>query len=339
MQFGLRDSRQRARPFGEDVPARGRSQGDKMSNESTLAAQLRRSIDESLSRLATAVDNQRRSEEVTRYLDTMARFPTYSWRNAYLILMQRPQASLVAGYSQWRRLGRMVRQGEKAIRIISPCPIRKTTNTEDERVRVFFKTACVFDVAQTEGKDIPAAQVPEIQVDANALFAAVGDVAANRGIAVRYERMEEGTFGVSSGGTIVIATGHATGQQCKTLIHELAHESLHQRSGEGCASYPARAVAELEAEAVAYVVSRHFGLDVELRASRYIALWGGNGKTLATRLERISVTARGLIEDLQGSTQFLGGKASCPSVVGKPEDVTASTARQPAVTALPSVAE
>lgn len=309
-----------------------------MSNESTLAAQLRNSIDESLSRLATAVDNQRRSEEVTRYLDTMARFPTYSWRNAYLILMQRPQASLVAGFSQWKRLGRMVRQGEKAIRIISPCPIRKPASTEEERVRVFFKTACVFDVSQTEGRDLPAAQVPEIQADVNALLAAVGNVASKRGIVVRYEHMEEGTFGISTGGAIAIATGHATGQQCKTLIHELAHEELHQRSETHTARQSTRPVAELEAEAVAYVVCRHFGLDVELRASRYIALWGGDGKTLAARLERISAAARGLIEDMQASGQSHGSKAPDASVAGKPEDAPASTARQPAVTAFLSAA-
>ena len=77
-----------------------------MNSESTLATQLRRSIDDSLSRLATEVEEQHRSEEVKQYLDTMARFPTYSWRNAWLIAMQRPQASLVAGFSHWKRTGK-----------------------------------------------------------------------------------------------------------------------------------------------------------------------------------------------------------------------------------------
>ncbi|GAF86888.1 unnamed protein product, partial [marine sediment metagenome] len=89
---------------------------------------------------------------------------------------------------------------------------------------------------------------------------------------------------------------HATGQQAKTLAHELAHETLHQgKNREGLT----RTVAELEAESVAYVVCTHFGLDVEVRASRYIALWDGDSKALRASLERISTTARALIDDIE----------------------------------------
>ncbi|NOT00644.1 MAG: hypothetical protein HOP29_08455 [Phycisphaerales bacterium] len=90
-----------------------------------------------------------------------------------------------------------------------------------------------------------------------------------------------------------IANTYATGQQAKTLAHELAHETLHWNA-EGSFT---RSAAELEAEAVAYVVCRHFGLDVELRASRYIALWGGDSAALRESLERIATTARGIIDD------------------------------------------
>jgi len=304
-----------------------------MNSKSTLATQLRESIDDSLSRLASAVEEQRSSEEVKRYFETMARFPMYSWRNAWLISMQRPQASLVAGFSHWKRLGRKVRKGDKAIRIISPCPIRRATSGEEERVRVFFKTACVFDVSQTDGKDLPTAEVPEVHAMAESLLAALERVASKRGIAVRYGRMEKGTFGVSKGGEVGIATGYSTGQQSKSLVHELAHEAMHRQLGTNDPLRIGRRTAELEAEAVAYVVCRHFDLDVELRASRYIASWGGDGKTLAASLGRVSAASQRLIEDVETSDRRSGSEAPVRSGVSDAGDMAASATRHHGVAA------
>ena len=149
---------------------------------------------------------------------------------------------------------------------------------------MFFKVACVFDVSQTDGKDMPTAELPEVQANAEILLAALERVASRRGIAVRYKRMAKGTFGVSKGGEAEIATGYSTGQQSKSLVHELAHEAMHHQPGINDPFGVGRRTAEVEAEAVAYVVCRHFKLDVELRASRYIALWGGDGKALAGSL-------------------------------------------------------
>ncbi len=94
---------------------------------------------------------------------------------------------------------------------------------------------------------------------------------------------------------------YPTGQQAKTLAHELAHEALH-KSIEHRDTMPeeTRSIAELEAESVAYVACTHFGLDVEVRASRYIALWDGDAKALRASLERIANTARSLIDDVDG---------------------------------------
>jgi hypothetical protein len=101
------------------------------------------------------------------------------------------------------------------------------------------------------------------------------------------------------GKTIALESSHASGQRAKTLAHELAHCALHfdkTTRPDGLN----RNVAELEAESVAYVVCTHFGLDVEVRASRYIALWDGDSKALKSSLERIANTARGLIDDVEG---------------------------------------
>ena len=91
---------------------------------------------------------------------------------------------------------------------------------------------------------------------------------------------------------------YATGQQAKTLAHELAHEAMHKEDRGPLT----RSIAELEAESVAYVFCAHAGLDVEVRASRYIALWGGDGKALRASLDRISATARAMIDDAEAQT-------------------------------------
>ena len=120
-------------------------------------------------------------------------------------------------------------------------------------------------------------------------------VAESRKIQVKLSPIDGGAFGVSKHGTVEVSTDHATGQQAKTLAHELAHEALHW----DIKGPITRNIAELEAESVAYVVCAHFGLDVEVRASRYIALWNGDSKALKESLGRIATTARDLIDDLE----------------------------------------
>ena len=160
---------------------------------------------------------------------------------------------------------------------------------------MFFRAVHVFDVAQTEGPELPAVEVPTIDSAADCLLAKLRSVADSRGIAVSFQPLSGGAFGVSKQGTIEVDNQHPTGQQAKTLAHELAHEALHWEDRGPLT----RSIAELEAESVAYVVCTHFGLDVEVRASRYIALWDGDSKALRASLERIANTARGIIDDVE----------------------------------------
>ncbi len=131
------------------------------------------------------------------------------------------------------------------------------------------------------------------------MFVASQGVAARHSITSQFVNLPEGHYGSSKGGAIEIATGHSTGQQAKSLAHEIAHERLHWVQNGQIDQAVSREIRELEAEAVAYVVCRHFGLDVELRASRYIAHWGGDMKKLGSSLTRISKAARELIEDIE----------------------------------------
>ncbi len=264
------------------------------------AKQLRETVDRSLDTLAKAVDAVRASETFKAYLDVQARFHRYSWHNSLLILSQRPDATHVAGYRTWQSLGRQVCKGERGITIFAPCPFKREVERDsgetDEREGVYFRAVHVFDVGQTDGKELPDVDVPTVDVAADRLLADLQQVAGKRGIAVSFQPIESGAFGVSKGGSIEVDDGHATGQQAKTLAHELAHETLHKASRpEGLT----RNVAELEAESVAYVVCRHFSLETEVRSSRYIALWDGDAKALRASLERISRTARDIIDDLE----------------------------------------
>ncbi len=279
--------------LAESPPNRNGKSNDK-------AKALRKTIDDRLEQLAKAVDDVRASELFKQYLDVQARFHKYSWHNTMLIATQKPDAERVAGFKTWQTMGRHVRKGERGIMIFAPRPWKHTDTDDDgndtERQGVSFRPVHVFDISQTDGDPLPEVEVPDVETAADTLLASLERVASKRGIAINYTSLDAGFYGVSKGGTIDIATGHATGQQAKTLAHELAHEALHK--GKENRQGLTRTVAELEAESVAYVVASHFGLDTEVRASQYIALWDGDAKALRESLDRISTTARAIIDDV-----------------------------------------
>ncbi len=276
-------------------------------NSKDRAEVLRKTIDDRLEQLAKAVDDVRASELFRQYLDVQARFHKYSWHNTMLIVTQKPDAERVAGFKTWTTMGRHVRKGERGIMIFAPRPWKHTdtdnAGNDTERQGVSFRPVYVFDISQTDGDPLPEVEVPDVETAADALLASLERVAAKRGIAINYTTLDAGYFGVSKGGTIDLATGHATGQSAKTLAHELAHEAMHKRDRPDGLT---RTIAELEAESVAYVVCSHFGLDVEVRASRYIAQWDGDAKALRESLDRIATTARDIIDDVDA---LASGKA------------------------------
>ncbi len=261
--------------------------------------ELRQRIDDSLDMLAKAVDEVRASQMFKAYLEVQAKFHRYSWCNSLLILSQRPEATRVAGYRAWQSLGRQVRKGEHGITIFAPCPwkreVERGDGETDTEQGIYFRAVHVFDVAQTDGDELPDMDVPTVDTAADDLLSDLLRVAEQRSIAVNFDELSGGLFGVSKGGSVDVDNRHATGQQAKTLAHELAHEALHKTDRTGLT----RTVAELEAESVAYVVCTHAGLDVEVRASRYIALWDGDSKSLRASLERIANAARGIIDDVE----------------------------------------
>ncbi len=194
-------------------------------------AALKRTIDGSLDVLAKAVDEVRASDLFRKNLDVQARFHRYSWRNSMLILSQCPNASQVAGYRAWQKLKRQVRKGEHGIRILAPCPYKREVeapNGETDTVSgMFFRCVSVFDVSQTDGEALPTVDVPTVADAADTLLTALARVAEFGKIAVTFGTIDGGAYGVSKHGAIGVDDTHTTGQQAKTLAHELAHEALH----------------------------------------------------------------------------------------------------------------
>jgi antirestriction protein ArdC len=232
------------------------------------------------------------SDTLVRYLSVMSRFHRYSFGNLMLILAQRETATYVAGFRKWQELGRHVRKGEKGIGIFAPCRYkRKSEDDRGDDREVYdirgFRVVHVFDVAQTEGDELP--EFAEIGGEPGEYLARVEQVIWDAGIELRYETIRGGALGSSAGGTITVCPELSAAETCAILVHEYSHEVLHWQSGRRheCS----KTLRETEAEAVAFVVCRAFGLDSVKRSADYIQLYRGCTETLAESLEFIQKTA------------------------------------------------
>ena len=268
---------------------------------------IQKLVQENISRLATSVENGH-SDAMQAFLRAMAKFRTYSLHNAMLIAAQCPGATRVAGFHAWRKLGRYVRKGEKGIQILAPVMLRRPTgedeDNEDDKI-VRFRAVHVFDVAQTDGKPLPA--LSEATGDPAGHIDRLRGMVHDRGISLRYSDNLGSADGVSSGGTITVKDGLSPAEEFSVLVHELAHEMLHHNGNKA-----SKVVRETEAEAVAYVVCEAVGLDAGSAASDYIQLYEGDKATLMESLQRI----RG------ASTEIIARISGEPREQGKREDVT-----------------
>jgi antirestriction protein ArdC len=247
-----------------------------------------------------------KSEALTAYLKVMARFTKYSWNNSLLIAMQRPSATRVAGFRAWLDFGRHVRKGEKGITILAPviCKRKHTdeqhyeTDESDttiaERRLVAFRVVHVFDLAQTDGQDLPV--FATVQGDPRHSLTSLKNLVATQGIALEYDTAIAPARGISQSGTIKLLPDMAPAEEFSTLVHELAHETLHKCDRR---QQTTKTVRETEAEAVAFVVCQAIGLDTNTAAADYIALYNGDATTLSASLQLIQSTAADILTALQ----------------------------------------
>jgi len=228
-------------------------------------------------------------ENWRRHLDTMALFHQYSFNNQILIAIQRPDATRVAGFNVWKKLGRSVMKGEKSISILAPKVITRRNkesgepefdeNGKPKRAVVGFTSAAVFDVCQTEGEDLPKVY-QELSEDPPAGFVEDLEAAIRaNGFEVVYEKTGNASLGFTSAASkrVVIDPDLSPGTRATTLAHELGHiecghmerlDEYHQGHG-GC-----RGEMEVQAESFSYVLSQMNGMKSNLRpASEYVASW------------------------------------------------------------------
>ena len=261
-----------------------------MNNRRISSSDLKTKITEHIHELAEDTDTARVSEEMLQYLDMCARFHRYSRQNLWLILMECPDATMVAGFRKWQNMGRCVRKGEKGIAILAPI-FKKIEDDEGEETEklVGFKVVYVFDVSQTDGDLLPGPpdwKSPEKNAELSKLLM---DFAGCNGITVEVKDLPGEIQGASCGGKILLDPKAGT----KTLIHEIAHELLHQVKDAPTES----TIRELEAESVAYVVAKHFGLD-GLSSPNYNAIHGATAKMILEHMERIRKSATEIINGI-----------------------------------------
>ncbi|MFH6623974.1 PBECR4 domain-containing protein [Streptococcus suis] len=264
------------------------------------------------------------SDKYKDYLTKMSQLNNYSSRNLRLILAQQPTASQVASFKQWKEtFGRHVKKGERALRIFVPITyIKKDENNQPildkdgkpEIGTTFRLKAAVFDVSQTDGKEMPKA-VSDVKdqltdQDYGNLYRTLMTIAKNNHVSVRFEELEEsrkGYYDTVNHQIVLNKVGMNKSQLIKTFLHETAHSELHHKD------HPqkdqlTRSTAELQAESVAYVVASYYGLDTSNYSFGYLASWSQDKDTLRdleAQLDIVQQEAKSLIERMDKEMEVL----------------------------------
>jgi hypothetical protein len=230
---------------------------------------------ELLEQLSEGIANLTTSDEWQRYLDCQSRFYSYSSNNVMLIAQQAHEATRVAGFNAWKSHGRFVRKGEKAIWILAPMVYKQTDEKTDEEQKVIrgFKWVPVFDIASTDGEDLPTVCHKLSGDDPAGIFARLIEFATSIGFTVEDAELPGSVNGDCTHELhrIRVEITNSPAQRVKTLAHEIGHALLHEQ-------FDNRALAELEAESTAYVICKSLNLDTSDYSFGYVAGWAGGGE-------------------------------------------------------------
>ena len=270
------------------------------------------------------------SERYKEYLRVMSKFHNYSFNNTLLIAMQKPDASLIAGFNAWKNnFKRNVMKGEKGIKILAPSPFKikqemekidpatqkpvigadgKPVTEEKEITIPAFKVVSVFDVSQTEGKEIPNLAVDMLTGDVERFKDVFAALEKTSPVPIGFEKIEGGAHGYYhlEEKRIAIDEGMSELQTLKTAIHEIAHAKLYDIDLNAPVTEqtdrPDRRTREVQAESVAYAVCQHYGLDTSDYSFGYVAGWSSGRELdeLKSSLETIRSAAAEIINSIDG---------------------------------------
>lgn len=286
---------------------------------------LQKQMQEITDRLEKGVQEIFSGENYKKYLAAMSKFHNYSLNNLILIMLQKPDASLIAGYQAWKKFhGRQVLKGEKGIKILAPSPYKvkrmvdkldpktqkpirdkdgEIIKEEKELVVPAYRVVTVFDISQTEGKELPTLGVNELSgtVDGYDLFLKALDKSCP--VPIKFKEIEgkvKGYFSLTEN-EIAVKQGMSEIQTMKTILHEMAHQRLHSDLD----VRQTRSSKEVEAESIAYVVSQHYGIDTSDYSFSYVVGWSDGKETteLKNSLDVIRKTASEMISDIDGALE------------------------------------
>lgn len=280
-------------------------------------------------KLEKGVKDVFQSDKYKQFLNVMAKFPRYSVNNTMLIMMQRPDAQLCQSFTGWKQMGRYVKKGEKGISILAPAPYkieREQTKLDEKGRLVFdadgepvkekvevtiraFKVVKTFDLSQTDGKELPTIGPSELVGNIEGypkLLQALQEISP---VPVSFELIDGDAKGFYhlEDKKIVVQDGMSEVQTIKTLLHEMAHQKLHDKDNVPEAKDISRNGKEVEAESVAYVVCQHYGINTSDYSFSYVAGWSEGKETpeLKASLDKIRQTASEFIYQIDQKMEVL----------------------------------
>lgn len=282
------------------------SNSTQISQEKSVSELIKSNDSKGLAKvLKDGVREYFKSDIYINYLIAMSKFHSYSPRNIQLILAQNPNASHVASFKKWKEdFERSVNKGSKALRIFAPVTIKEkdpktgkilVDKNGKEKTKTYFKLVPVFDVSQTNGKELakPVYDLEGTYQDYGNLYKAAKEVSEANGVPITFENDLDGAHGTYSRQTnsISILKGMSEQQTLKTLFHEMAHSELHTL--DKLLENPlSRSTKELQAESVAFVVSNHYGLDTSEYSFGYLASWAEDKEGLTDLEGQIKIVQK-----------------------------------------------
>lgn len=275
-------------------------------------------VSEILEQLKDGVSSLMSSDKYKKYLDYVSSFHHYSFRNVLLIAFQNPEATKVGSFTFWKTHNRYVKKGEHGIKILAPniSKVKKEVKVLDSEGRPVlnkdgsvktenkivssitgFRIATVFDVSQTDGKEIPNI-LTKLSKNTPVSDLLINSVSAISKLPIEYQNIQGSANGYTDGEKIVVQENMSKDQTAKTLIHEYAHSEYHKDITDYQKN---RSNYEIQAESTAYIVSKHFGLDTSDYTFGYVTSWA-KGKSLdeyEDTLKKINDMANEIINKIE----------------------------------------